>query len=650
MDTLKNVYNTSINYFSGDSEDNEYFKKLADSKIVQINNDLDGILSDLGRVNDTKIELPSIVVVGGQSSGKSSVLNGIITMNILPMGKEMVTRTPLCIQLTQSNSNKVQFGHYEDDRWTCTKTISFGDTEPTDIELNLIRREIERKTVEIAGPGKNISFRKITIKVFSPNVPNLTLVDLPGLTMVACTDKGQPKDIKDQIENMVSEYIGKEKSIILAVIPARADIEADMALGLVKKYDEFGKRTIGVLTKVDLMNEDTHVCNYLTQNISKDLQLKYGYFLVKNRSNRELKEITMKEGFEKELEYFEKHKYYGKLGDDLKGRLCTNNLRKSLSNILVENIKAHLPHIMKQINDLLMEVNKQLLGMGAALPLNANDKSSVLHLLIAEFCKKFVSALEERNSTVNIGRKIKDVFIGFKGDIKTMNPFNEKDCPDKYINDAMKNCEGNHMSCLLPPIEVLEHCLTDYNKKPIHVLKAPAVMCVDSVVEQLKQLIDELLLEDNFARFPKLVAEIKLCINTAILDKYVQLTLERIDDIIGQEESYIWTDEKVFMDKWSSLLYSDDNKVAKLDANCIRELLQVYFITVIHTVQNCVPKAIMHNLIRNMSNNISSILFKKIAHVKNEHLLEESSEIAIKRKQYTEYKTKLMAAKKLIHQ
>ena len=95
--------------------------------------------------------------------------------------------------------------------------------------------------------------------------------------MVACTDKGQPKDIKTKIRNLITKYIAQKNNIILSVMSAREDLEADIALDLCKEFDPKGERTIGILTKIDLMNTGNNVENYLTGNISKDLTLKYGY-------------------------------------------------------------------------------------------------------------------------------------------------------------------------------------------------------------------------------------------------------------------------------------------------------------------------------------------------------------------------------------
>ena len=661
METITNAVYSGVNYILQNKDSQLHFGKINDSEIIRINNNLDGILSglkvylekDISEYDKefewcSKIELPQLVVVGSQSSGKSSVLNNIITMNILPMGKNMVTRTPLCIQLIQSDMRKVEFGDYKNNIWTTRKNFQLSKPEPSEHQLECISAEIDRLTKEIAGPGKNISFEKITIKVYSPDVPNLTLVDLPGLTNVACTDKGQPEDIKIQIENLVKEYIKPEKTIILAVMPARSDLEADMGLGLVKQVDNKFKRTLGIITKVDLMNEETSVAKYLQpEKISMDLRLKYGYFLVKNRSNKELKIITIKEGFLKEDEYFSRHTAYSKLSHDLKKRITTRNLRSSLTEVLVKSIKENLPQIMKQIMKLLHHVDKQLAKMGPELPANINNKSSLLHLLIADFCKKFTGALEETNNSVNIGRNIKDCFTKYKKKTREIKLFTKKDCPDEYIQNAIKNCEGNHMSFLLPPIEVIEYCLKDQNKRPIQHLRQPSFECLNEVVDQLKNLVDMILKEDNFARFPKFEMKLKSCIELDILMPYKKQTLEHMDSNISKEETYVWTDDSKFMDKWTSLL--DKNSSNQLEPDNIRSLLQVYFQTVVNSAQNNIPKDIMHHLIKNMSDNISSKLFEKCSKPENEALLEESPEIAKKRMMLTEYRKKLLAARNIIN-
>ena len=125
------------------------------------------------------------------------------------------------------------------------------------------------------------------MRIFSSNVPTLTLVDLPGLTSVACKDKGQPANIK-RTNRRISHVIYKNpRSLILGVMAASDDLETDMALELIKRYEPKGDRTIGIITKIDLMNRGSDVNHYLEGRISNDLKLKYGYFAIKNRSLEE---------------------------------------------------------------------------------------------------------------------------------------------------------------------------------------------------------------------------------------------------------------------------------------------------------------------------------------------------------------------------
>ena len=143
--------------------------------------------------------------------------------------------------------------------WSVHETIGLACPDPTPAQMGQIRRAIEAQTEQRAGSQKGVSSEPIFLRLYSPHVPNLSLVDLPGLTMTALTAQGQPKDIKEQIRGMVGQYISQARTIILLVCPARADLEADPAVELAREHDPHGQRTVGVLTKVDLMNVGTDV-------------------------------------------------------------------------------------------------------------------------------------------------------------------------------------------------------------------------------------------------------------------------------------------------------------------------------------------------------------------------------------------------------
>ena len=145
--------------------------------------------------------------------------------------------------------------------------------------FNEIRTEIERRTDEIAGNRKNISNKPISLTIHSPHVLDLTLVDLPGLTKVPVQD--QAPDIDVQIRNLVLSYIQQPNSLILALSPANVDLANSDSLKIAKEVDPDGERTIGVLTKIDLMDDGTNALELLDGTI---YPLKLGYYGVKCRS------------------------------------------------------------------------------------------------------------------------------------------------------------------------------------------------------------------------------------------------------------------------------------------------------------------------------------------------------------------------------
>ena len=348
------VANAAVNYFYPSN----YNLLGQDKDILKIGNVLNAIF--IGR---NTISIPKLAVIGSQSSGKSSILNSILGMDILPTGSNMVTRGPLQLELIQTiKDTKAVFGEYINGEWTQIKCIQIQYPELTLEQKTEIISMIKSITNEYAGNEMNISDKPIYLKIHSPNIPNLNLIDLPGLTMVACTDRGQPKDIKNQIRELLYKYISDPETIILAVMPARTDIEADIALDLIKESDPMGKRTIGILTKIDLMNEGTDITNYLENKVSKDLQLNLGYFAIKNRNKMEMNEMNVLDGFKMEYEYFKNHRLYSNI--KYKDNLGIPALCKHLSQVLIKSIKRNLPIILEKSNTELLEYQNELNVLG----------------------------------------------------------------------------------------------------------------------------------------------------------------------------------------------------------------------------------------------------------------------------------------------
>lgn len=622
-------------------------KQLSDNQILNIANDINSLFSETN-LAETKFELtlPRLVVVGTQSSGKSSVLNAIMTMDILPTGKNMVTRTPLDIRLfklkeSQNDIGWIEFGHYKDGDWMKEEKINIKVPIPNQDEITKIRNFITKKTTELAGEGMNISPTPIIIKIYSPYVPNLSLVDLPGLTMVACVDKGQPIDIKDRIENLVSSYIKQNRTIIIAVMQSRSDLETDLGLALIKKHDTDGQRTIGVLTKPDLMNYETHIGEYLTNNISKNLMLAYGYYVLRNRSDKETKEMDILKGFEMEKAYFSNHYEYKK--PIYKDKVGIQNLTNNLSKILISSISEMIPSVMTEIISLETKVNKKLEKMGESLPTTKEGKINILNKYVSNYYYRFFDSIESRGTVLNTGKMIKDIFVEYRKELHNIHPFlSNKIYDESYFKNISSSFEGNHMSFYIPPIQILEACMTDEKLKPILSLRERSTRCVDDICKTIIDLFKSISQQEEFMQYPSLASFIMSVIIDEVITPLKIKAKQQIIDIIKFEEDYIWTDSKEFATVLLNL--TKDNK---FDQDSIKKMLESYFTAIKDIVAHIVPKIIMSEIVRKMEKTLLSYMFQKIVTEDKITLLKEDDDIDKQRKYYIELRSRIESIKKI---
>lgn len=233
----------------------------------------------------------------------------------LPRGTGIVTRRPLILQLiNRSSPEQAQLlnGVNGDSKGSDKEANSLEWGEFLHIpgqkfyDFNKIRDEIVKETESKTGRNAGISPAPINLRIYSPNVLTLTLVDLPGLTKVPVGD--QPRDIEKQIKDMVLKQIQKPNAIILAVTAANTDLANSDGLKLAREVDPEGQRTIGVLTKVDLMDEGTDVVDILAGRI---IPLRLGYVPVVNRGQRDIEnKRAISFALEHEKNFFENHKAY----------------------------------------------------------------------------------------------------------------------------------------------------------------------------------------------------------------------------------------------------------------------------------------------------------------------------------------------------
>ena len=613
---VSNLVSSVTSYWSS----KEPFEILGQEKeILRIGNVLNSIF-----LNRTEIEIPHMVVVGSQSSGKSSILNSILGMDILPTGTNMVTRCPIQLELIQSKTEiKASFGSYDTTHgsWLNIRDIMIKYPNPTIEQRNEILNTIQEITQKNAGSNMNISFEPIHIRIYSPNIPNLSLTDLPGLTMVACTDKGQPKNIKEQIRNLIGKYISVKSSIILAVMPARTDIEADIALDLIKEYDPNGERTIGVLTKIDLMNDGTDITGLLEGRVSKDLQLAYGYYGIRNRNHVEMETKSIMDGLQIEHDWFNKHSIYSQ--SKFKERLGIPALCKNLSSILVRALKRSFPSILQNINQSLDKNMKELEALGTSVPNDDTHRISYVHSTIAQLTRNYIATLDERGKSIHTGRNIKQFLIELRQKMGEHIPFNNNNCSNEYIKTMVENCDGNHMSISISPIEVLEQMMKDKQQLPLKKLENIANEFTDKIMNSMNELLLILIKEMRIDRFPQFSKFIQQVILNDVLLKNIKITNEMISYEINSQENYIWTDNPKFI--------QEIQKKNSTDIDQIRNVANTYYLCILEVLQDIIPKKIVYFLINASEKIFSSLLYDKVKSHNVSTLLQEFEEIHTQR-------------------
>ncbi|KAK3831626.1 MAG: hypothetical protein JOS17DRAFT_743799 [Linnemannia elongata] len=303
---------------------------LLTKKLIEVRNVLNSIDH-----NDT-LKLPSIVVIGSQSSGKSSVLEAIVGHEFLPKGSNMVTRRPIELTLIHTPHSKEEYGEFPS--LGLGKVHDFKRIQETLKDLNMAVPESEC-----------VSSKPIELRIYSPNVPDLTMIDLPGYIQI--TSKNQPISLKEKISELCEKYI-QEPNIILAVCAADVDLANSEALRSSRKVDPLGLRTIGVITKMDLVEPERGVAILRNQ----DYPLHLGYIGVVCRApGGSSKENITQAVIKTEDAHFRSSYQYSQRGVFV----GTGTLRRKLMDILEENMGSNLGSIIKAVQKELDETRYQ---------------------------------------------------------------------------------------------------------------------------------------------------------------------------------------------------------------------------------------------------------------------------------------------------
>ncbi|GLH16565.1 Dynamin [Gryllus bimaculatus] len=569
-------------------------------QLIPIVNKLQDAFTQLGV--HMQLDLPQIAVVGGQSAGKSSVLENFVGRDFLPRGSGIVTRRPLILQLINSPTEHAEFLHCKGKKF---------------VDFDEVRREIEAETDRVTGSNKGISNIPINLRVYSPHVLNITLIDLPGLTKVAVGDQpvdieqqirdmllqfisketclilavtpantdlatsdalqiaktvdpdvlnltlidlpgltkvpigDQPADIEQQIRAMIMQFISRDNCLILAVTPANTDLANSDALKLAKEVDPAGIRTIGVITKLDLMDEGTDARDILENKL---LPLRRGYIGVVNRSQKDIEgRKDIKAALAAERKFFLSHPSYRHLAD----RLGTPYLQRVLNQQLTNHIRDTLPSLREKLQKQQLTLEKDVEQYKHFRPDDPAIKTKAMLQMIQQLQSDFERTIEGSGSALintmelSGGAKINRLFHErFPFEIVKME-FDEKELR-KEIAFAIRNIHGIRVGLFTPDM-----AFEAIVKKQIARLKEPSLKCVDLVVAELSNVVR--VCTDKMARYPRLREETERIITTHVRQRE-QICKEQIILLIDCELAYMNTNHEDFIG-FANAQQSSENSV-----------------------------------------------------------------------------------------
>lgn len=668
--------------------------------LIPVINKLQDVFNTIGA---DALQLPQIVVVGAQSSGKSSVLESLVGRDFLPRGSGIVTRRPLVLQLVYVSKDDVQHRSADEGTMQLEEWAKFLHTKnKIYTDFDAVREEIDAETDRMSGTNKGICPEPISLKIFSNRVVNLALVDLPGLTKVPVGD--QPDDIEMQVRSLILHYISNPNSLILAVTAANTDFATSEALKLAREVDPDGRRTLAVITKLDLMDAGTDAIDVLCGRV---IPVKLGIIGVVNRSQQDIKDRKPIEEALKDEALFLQRKYPA-----LAARNGTEYLAKTLNRLLMHHIRDCLPELKTRVNVMISQFQSLLSSYGEAV----QDQGQTLLQIITKFASSYCATIEGTARNIETtelcgGARICYIFHEtFGRTLDSIHPLGGLSTLD--ILTAIRNATGPRPALFVP--EVSFELLV---KRQIRRLEEPSLRCVELVHEEMQRIIQHCGTEvqQEMLRFPKL-HECIVEVVTQLLRRRLPAANAMVENLVAIELAYINTKHPDFHDVAHALtkatraheaaLAAQDGPPAapaegrraasaagdgatavsssqsatelsnpatpvkkpvnllpeeptagprklsareQRDCEVIERLIRSYFLIVRKSIQDSVPKAIMHFLVNFVKDNLQSELVTHLyKHDCFNQLLAESEHVAVRRREAAQMVKALHKASQII--
>lgn len=347
--------------------------------------------NDIGRY----VELPQIVVVGDQASGKSSVLQAISRVRF-PAKGALCTRFATELVLREADEPRMEVTirpHDSESEDVKKRLAGFNKVQTELCELsNIIKEATEYMGID--GGSDSFSKHILRVKISGPGIPQLTLVDLPGFYHSG--DSNQLAEHRSIVSELAAEYMERESSIILAVVSAKSDTVMQQVLEETRRHDQRGLRTIGIITKPDKLDRgelEDKFLQLLRNDKASSHFLKHGWHVLRNRGEGEPADFDARDKAEAEL--FQSHPWT-EFPDRNKG---IASLREKLSRVLLMHIAGKLPHVTMRIEQLIDDRQRALHDLGEPRT-NTGDYLRHLEGIARDFTRLAVQAVggDEKDS------------------------------------------------------------------------------------------------------------------------------------------------------------------------------------------------------------------------------------------------------------
>lgn len=497
------------------------------------------------------VPVPEIKVVGAQSAGKSSLTERMIGLNILPTGDTMVTRTPIRIRMTNipdMTSIRIKLSRQRNGELEHVNIIEFNMTDKDkDQKIDQFKLSVSKLTDEVTGGKYLVSKTPLFIDIESNKVSNFSFVDLPGIIMTALSDKGQSRELPEQIRNLIKEELSIPNTIALVVIRTGNDLETDPGIALINEVKmikgdcSFG--TVGVLTKADLLG-DSMIRNNLNnliagrmlnkdENLSNNLMMSEGFFVVNNTCP------TFKDENEYFLKNFDNNR---EIVSD--ARYGVENLQTHLQSLLSNSVRKLMPQIKANLSDILKVQKQKARSLGVELK-TEQEKMSYFIQILAHINRLVRDSIYSYGSQ-NVAGKIGEAQNIFSNKIKSVKPFDT--IQDEYFQKMINSFNGYNMTPQITIEQLAKKCMKDESNKPITLILPIAEEYINFVVSTLNENVKQILESEeitNLGAYPKLKTKICQTLTNKI-KSYGKNAIDAIKSNLVTEGSFFWSNDESF--------------------------------------------------------------------------------------------------------